>query len=142
MNGLSASSTPTLVDNERTWLDFTDLVFNDPPGSGYSRIVAPGDEVRRKTLVGEWRHRHVEGVVVRRWLADNDRLMSPKFILGESYGGFRVTRLAEELATKQGVGIGGLVLISPALDIRPTWPTSAIHSPLPSGCPHTRRPSA
>jgi carboxypeptidase C (cathepsin A) len=48
MNGLSASSTPTLVDNEETWLDFTDLVFIDPPGSGYSRIVAPGDEVRRK----------------------------------------------------------------------------------------------
>ncbi len=45
MNGLSASSTPTLVDNEETWLDFTDLVFIDPPGSGNSRIVAPGDEV-------------------------------------------------------------------------------------------------
>ena len=56
-------------------------------------------------------------VVVRRWLADNDRLMSPKFILGESYGGFRGPRLAEELATKQGVGISGLVLISPALDL-------------------------
>ena len=32
MNGLSASSTPILVDNEETWLDFTDLVFIDPPG--------------------------------------------------------------------------------------------------------------
>ena len=116
MNGLSASSTPTLVDNEETWLDFTDLVFIDPPGSGYSRIVAPGDEVRRKlwSVNGDI---DALSVVVRRWLADNDRLMSPKFILGESYGGFRGPRLAEELATKQGVGISGLVLISPALDI-------------------------
>ena len=41
MNGLSASSTPTLVDNEDTWLDFTDLVFIDPPGTGYSRLSHP-----------------------------------------------------------------------------------------------------
>jgi len=102
MNGLSASSTPSLVDNEETWLDFTDLVFIDPPGSGYSRIVAPGDEVRRKlwSVNGDI---DALSVVVRRWLADNDRLMSAKFILGESYGGFRGPRLAEELATKQGV---------------------------------------
>ena len=56
-------------------------------------------------------------VVVRRWLAENSRTMSPKFILGENYGGFRGPRLAEELATKQGIGNSGLVLISPALDI-------------------------
>jgi carboxypeptidase C (cathepsin A) len=55
-------------------------------------------------------------VVVRRWLAANDRLLSPKFIVGESYGGFRGPRLAKALATEQGVGVSGLVLVSPALD--------------------------
>ena len=116
INSLSASSTPTVVDNEDTWLDFTDLVFIDPPGSGYSRIVAPGDDVRKKlwSVNGDI---EALSVVVRRWLAENDRLASPKYILGESYGGFRGPRLAEELATKQGVGISGLVLISPALDL-------------------------
>ncbi|MGD0723619.1 MAG: peptidase S10 [Roseiarcus sp.] len=112
---VTPSSPPTLVDNDDTWLDFTDLVFVDPPGTGYSRIT--GGEEARKRL---W---SVEGdidtlaVVVRRWLAENARLGSPKFIVGESYGGLRGPRLAKALATKQGVGIGGLVLISPALDM-------------------------
>ena len=109
------SASPVLVDNDDTWLDFTDLVFIDPAGTGYSQIVAPGEEARKKL----W---SVEGdidalaVVVRRWLAANERLASPKFIVGESYGGFRGPRLAKTLATKQGVGVSGLVLISPVLD--------------------------
>ncbi|WP_158814423.1 S10 family peptidase [Methylocapsa sp. S129] len=109
------SASPVLVDNDDTWLDFTDLVFIDPAGTGYSQIVATGEEARKRL----W---SVDGdidalaVVVRRWLAANDRLTSPKFIVGESYGGFRGPRLARALATEQGVGISGLVLISPALD--------------------------
>jgi carboxypeptidase C (cathepsin A) len=116
MNGLSPSSAPILVENEETWLDFTDLVFIDPPGTGYSRVVASGDEVRKRlwSVNGDI---DALSVVVRRWLAANNRVMSPKFILGESYGGFRGPRLAEELATKQGIGVSGLILISPALDI-------------------------
>jgi carboxypeptidase C (cathepsin A) len=116
MNGLAPSSAPTLVDNDETWLDFTDLVFIDPPGTGYSRIVATGEDARKKlwSVNGDI---EALSVVVRRWLSANDRLMSPKFILGESYGGFRGPRLAEELATGQGVGVNGLVLISPALVI-------------------------
>ena len=116
MNGLSASTPPILVDNEETWLDFTDLVFIDPPGTGYSRIIATGEEVRKKlwSVNGDI---DALSIVVRRWLAANNRVVSPKFILGESYGGFRGPRLAEELATKQGIGIKGLILISPALAI-------------------------
>ena len=48
MNGLSPSSAPVLIENEETWLDFTDLVFIDPPGTGYSRVVASGDEARKR----------------------------------------------------------------------------------------------
>lgn len=112
---VAPSAPPTLVDNADTWLDFTDLVFIDPAGTGYSQIVAQGEEARKRL----W---SVEGdidalvVVVRRWLADNVRLRSPKFIVGESYGGFRGPRLAKALATRQGVGVSGLVLISPVLD--------------------------
>jgi carboxypeptidase C (cathepsin A) len=109
------SSSPHLIDNDDTWLDFTDLVFIDPAGTGYSQIVASNDEVRKHL----W---SVDGdidslaAVVRRWLTANGRLASPKFIVGESYGGFRAPRLAEELATRRGVGVSGLVLISPVLD--------------------------
>ena len=116
MSGLSPASPPTLVDNSETWLDFTDLVFIDPPGTGYSRIVAPGDEARRRfwSVEGD-----VDGLAatIRRWLVAEQRLASPKFIVGESYGGFRGPRLAEALATDQGVGVAGVALISPALDL-------------------------
>jgi carboxypeptidase C (cathepsin A) len=116
MNGLTASSTPALVDNEETWLDFTDLVFIDPPGTGYSKVVATNEDSRKRfwTVDGDI---EALAVTLRRWLADHDRLQSPKFILGESYGGFRGPRLAEALV-KQGVGINGLVLLSPVLDFR------------------------
>ena len=55
-------------------------------------------------------------VVIRRWLEAHGRLLSPKFIVGESYGGFRGPKLARALLDKQGVGISGLFLISPVLD--------------------------
>jgi carboxypeptidase C (cathepsin A) len=122
MNGLAPSSAPTLIDNAETWLDFTDLVFIDPPGTGYSRVRGTGDDGRRNL----W---SVDGdidalsVVIRRWLAANGRLASPKFILGESYGGFRGPLLAEKLASAQGIGISGLVLISPVLDFHNFGPS-------------------
>ncbi len=47
MNGLAPSSAPTLIDNAETWLDFTDLVFIDPPGTGYSRLRGTGDDAKR-----------------------------------------------------------------------------------------------
>ena len=53
---------------------------------------------------------------VRRWLDRNDRNRSPKYILGESYGGFRGPRLARVLLSQQGVGVSGLILVSPLLD--------------------------
>ena len=109
------SAKPELLDNAETWLDFTDLVFLDPPGTGFSRVIATGDDVRRRIY-------SVDGdiqtlaVVVRRWLEGNRRLQSPKFLAGESYGGFRAPRLARTLLDEQGVGVNGLVLVSPVLD--------------------------
>ena len=55
-------------------------------------------------------------VVIRRWLEAHGRLMSPKFIVGESYGGFRGPKLARKLLDQQGVGVAGLFLLSPVLD--------------------------
>ncbi len=109
------SARPTLLDNAETWLDFTDLVFIDPPGTGFSRIVASGDDVRRRI----W---SVDGdiqtlaTVIRRWLEGAGRLQSPKFLAGESYGGFRGPKLARALLEEQGVGVRGMVLVSPVLD--------------------------
>ena len=114
MKDLTPSSAPALVDNAETWLDFTDLVFIDPPGTGYSKILG-GEDARKRywSVDGDI---DVLSAVIRRWLVADERLTSPKFIVGESYGGFRAPRLAEKLAASDGVGINGLVLVSPVLD--------------------------
>jgi carboxypeptidase C (cathepsin A) len=112
-DGPSVSAVP--VPNAETWLDFTDLVFVDPPGTGFSRIVTTDVEARRRlwSVSGD-----VDALaqVVRLWLDHNNRIVSPKYILGESYGGFRGPRLAEKLRSDEGVGVSGLILLSPLLD--------------------------
>ncbi len=111
----SPSAPPITIENADTWLDFTDLVFIDPPGAGYSRILAKGDDARKQfySVNGDI---EALAVVIRKWLAANKRLESPKFIVGESYGGFRGPKLARRLQDVEGIGIEGLVLISPVLD--------------------------
>jgi carboxypeptidase C (cathepsin A) len=110
------SASPDPVPNADTWLDFTDLVFIDPPGTGYSRIVAKGDAARRRlwSVSGD-----IDALAeaVRRWLDQAGRIVSPKYILGESYGGFRGPRLARALQSDHGVGVSGVVLVSPLLDV-------------------------
>jgi carboxypeptidase C (cathepsin A) len=112
-----ASATPDVVPNAETWLDFTDLVFVDPVGTGYSRFVASGDDVRKRFLSVDGDVSSI-AVVIRRWLEKHDRLLSPKFVAGESYGGIRGPKIVRALQTQQGVGVRGLILVSPLLDFR------------------------
>ena len=110
------SADPVPLDNAESWLEFTDLVFLDPAGTGYSRVL--GGEDNRKRL---W---SVEGDIsslattIRRWSEANGRMTSPKYLAGESYGGFRAPKIAHQLTTDQGVSVAGLVLVSPVLDFR------------------------
>ena len=123
--GAVSSASPELVPNAETWLDFTDLVFIDPVGTGYSRFVATGDDVRKRFF-------SVDGdvsaiaLVIRRWLEKHDRLLSPKYVVGESYGGIRGPKVVHELQTEQGVGVKGLILLSPLLDFREFQGTSLL----------------
>jgi len=115
--GAVSSATPGLLPNAETWLDFTDLVFIDPVGTGYSRFVASGDDARKRFY-------SVDGdvsaiaLVIRRWLEKYDRLPSPKFVTGESYGGIRGPKIVRNLQTQQGVGVRGLIMVSPLFDYR------------------------
>jgi carboxypeptidase C (cathepsin A) len=122
---VSPSAPPSLVPNAETWLDFTDLVFIDPPGTGYGRVVA-GDDVRQRFYSVEG---DIDGLgaFVTRWLKEKNRLTSPKFFTGESYGGFRGPLLAQKLQDDQGIGLSGLVLVSPVLDFG--WFTQPSHAP-------------
>jgi carboxypeptidase C (cathepsin A) len=116
-----ASDTPDLLPNAETWLDFTDLVFVDPVGTGYSRFVDKSEAVRRQfwSVRGD---REALSVFVRKWVEKFNRQSSPKFIAGESYGGFRAVKVARELHDDQGVGISGIVMVSPALDMSFVYP--------------------
>ncbi len=111
---ISPSGQTVPVANTESWLGFTDLVFFDPPGTGYSHVLG-GDDVRRKIYSVEG-DIEILSAAIARWMTDYDRLSSPKFFVGESYGGFRGPLLAEELQTNQGIGFNGLVLVSPVLD--------------------------
>jgi carboxypeptidase C (cathepsin A) len=116
-DGAVASASPDLLPNAETWLDFTDLVFIDPVGTGYSRFVATGDDVRKRFFSVDGDVSSI-ALVIRRWLEKYDRLLSPKFVAGESYGGIRGPKVVHNLQTQQGVGVRGLILVSPVLDFR------------------------
>jgi carboxypeptidase C (cathepsin A) len=104
----------TLVPNAETWLDFTDLVFLDPPGTGFS--PAPDSEQARRNVWSVDGDIRLLARAIRLWLEHAGRVASPKAIAGESYGGFRAPRLARALQTGESVGISAVVMISPVLD--------------------------
>jgi carboxypeptidase C (cathepsin A) len=113
--GDSASATPRLEDNPGTWLDFTDLVFIDPVGTGFSRALVPKDQAKKDFYSTEADIEYLSRVIYD-WLVKNRRLGSSKYLVGESYGGFRGPRITHYLQTRLGVGVSGLVLISPYLN--------------------------
>jgi len=127
---------PQLVQNEESWLAFTDLVFVDPVGTGFSRVVEPdkkdkegpkdgpkdkkkGDDEATdpKEYFGYKRDLESLCEFMSRWLSMHGRWGSPIFIAGESYGGYRVGRLVRMLQETAGIGLNGAILISPALEI-------------------------
>ena len=103
------------IDNPDTWLDFTDLVFIDPVDSGYSRSTLSEDETRKEFL-GVKPDLDAVGRIIHQLLTKLDRLDSPLYLAGESYGGFRAARLPRLLAAEEGLVVRGAVLISPALE--------------------------
>lgn len=102
-----------LMDNPDSWLDMTDLVFVDPVGTGYSR-EAPGQEGR--SFWGVSQDAASMGAFIRLYLMQANRIESPVFLVGESYGGFRAALLARTLQEDVGISPTGIVLISPALE--------------------------
>jgi carboxypeptidase C (cathepsin A) len=124
-NGVALPPPAQLVENEDSWLAFTDLVFIDPVGTGFSRIIEDekkgekkegGEKKDEKRYFGVERDLKSLGEFIRRWLASNDRWLSPIFIAGESYGGFRSAKLVKLLQQDFGIGLSGAVVISPVLE--------------------------
>jgi carboxypeptidase C (cathepsin A) len=133
-DGTLPAMPPRLVENESSWLAFSDLVFVDPVGTGFSRVIEPekkGDDKEKKPddapdpkeYFGYKRDLESLCEFMGRWLSEHGRWGSPVFIAGESYGGYRVARLVRSLQETAGIGLNGAILISPALEITGLSPT-------------------
>lgn len=101
-------------DNPQSWFEHFDLVFIDPPHTGWSTTAA--EEARKKML-------SVDGdidalaEVMRLWLTRHQRWGSPVYLAGESYGTTRGAGLADKLQ-EMGVVLSGLILVSCAMDLQ------------------------
>src|SRR5438477_4283841 len=104
-----------LIDNEQTWLNQTDLVFIDPVGTGYSRIVRP--EASR--FIGLNGDIESVGEFIRMYLVRYERWTSPMFLAGESYGTTRASALSGYLIGR-GIAFNGIVLISTIMNFETT----------------------
>lgn len=103
-----------LVDNKQGLLDLTDLVFIDPVGTGYSRVVGKG---KGEDYWGLKEDAASIAKFMRLWVTENKRWFSPKYIAGESFGTTRAAAVANALEKDgQTMDLNGLLLISQALD--------------------------
>jgi carboxypeptidase C (cathepsin A) len=102
-----------LVENEFSLLDQTDLVFIDPVSTGYSRTV-PKEKPEQFHDV----KKDIESVseFIRIWTTRNKRWLSPKFIIGESYGTTRAAGLAGHLQQHHGMYLNGIMFVSSILN--------------------------
>src|SRR5215470_13352989 len=90
-----------LRDNAETWLDFSDLVMIDPVGTGFYGVRQDAQVLAK---------------VVALYLARTGRTASPKYLVGESYGGFRDQKVAHVLQQDQGIVVSGIVMVSPLIE--------------------------
>lgn len=103
-----------LVDNPHTWLEFADLVFIDPVGTGYSRAVEKDLFKKFWGLDGDIKS---VGEFIRLYLARSGRWDSPLYLAGESYGTTRAAGLAGYLVDR-GIGLSGIILISTIINFQ------------------------
>lgn len=102
-----------LRDNEYSLLDETDLVFIDPVGTGYSRAVTGEKE---KAFHGYKKDVESVGDFIRLYTTRYGRWLSPKFLIGESYGTTRAAGLSGYLQERHGLYLNGIMLVSSILN--------------------------
>ena len=105
---------PSLHDNPDSWLSFTDLVLIDPVGTGWSRAVTDN----AKYYLGVEQDAESIASFIALYTQKNRRLPSRKYLLGESYGGFRAAKVASALKNTQGILMSGIVMVSPMIEGR------------------------
>ena len=120
----------TVRDNGLCNLDVTDLVFIDPPGTGYSTMLG---EAKLADVWGLHADAEVVAQFIKAWLTLHQRWASPRYLCGESYGTTRAVAVAGKLsAMLAGVAFNGIALISTILDFHTTRFQPG--NPLPDAC--------
>lgn len=102
-------------ENPYSVLDVTDIVYVNPANTGYSRTIPEtGKEVDRSKFFGI----NADIAYLAEWLntfvTRHNRWQSPKYIIGESYGGTRVMGLSLALQNQQWMYLNGVIMVSPA----------------------------
>jgi carboxypeptidase C (cathepsin A) len=100
-----------IKENPHTILDVADIVFVNPVNTGYSRII--DKEVDKKTFFGVNADVKYLAEWINTFVSRNNRWLSPKYLIGESYGTTRVSGLALELQNAQWMYLNGVILVSP-----------------------------
>ncbi len=103
----------TVVGNEQSLLDATDVVFIDAPGAGFSRVAGPDKE---KAFYGVDGDAHAFAQFITQFLGKYGRWNSPKYLFGESYGTTRSAVLVAELEVNHSVDFNGVILLSQILN--------------------------
>jgi carboxypeptidase C (cathepsin A) len=115
-DGQNADGTqPVLKDNPQSWLAFTDLVLIDPIGTGWSRAI---DEETAAKFWSVQQDAESLAKVITLYVQKNGLSAAPKYLFGESYGGFRAAKVASALKDTQGILVSGMTMLSPLLDGR------------------------
>ena len=103
----------SVVNNEYSLLDVSDLVFVDAPGTGFSRIAGKDKE---KAFYGVDQDAWAFGDFISQFLSKYGRWNSPKYLFGESYGTTRSAVLSNILETERDIDFNGVILLSQILN--------------------------
>ena len=102
-------------DNPNSILDVADIVYINPVNTGYSRpVVKKGEKLDKSLFFGINADIKYLAGWLNTFISRNNRWQSPKYIIGESYGGTRVMGLAAELQNRQWMYLNGVIMVSPA----------------------------
>jgi len=129
---VDAAPTPpppySVVDNEDSILDRTDLVMIDPVGTGVSRAVCGHKDEEFWGVDAD-----VDQVTrfIAQYVTDQERWRSPKFLLGESYGTTRAAGVVDALQERWSMAFNGVILVSVATDLEALFAIPGNDRPYP-----------
>lgn len=103
-----------IIDNPESLLEHADVVMIDPVNTGFSRVIEGGTADEFHSFIAD---RDLIAEAIRLWVTRNQRWLSPKYLVGESYGTMRAVAVARRLHEAHGMAVNGLGLISTVLNM-------------------------